>query len=374
MKIFDPFNQKVYFEDVKLFKNVITDKLIIAPTFFDFHTHVRLTKDQEDYKSLKKACIAGGFSEVLIQPNTTPKLETEEIHKEHKKLSENPYIKFYRTTSFFGQVEPNQKDILCYSTDGIEYNYTDLVENFSKKKPYLLLDHSQLFEHKGIFYTKEVKNIPKRPVTNEAIAVSRTVLTGIEFGFKDFHIQHVSTIYTLKMIEFLRKFANVTCEITPHHLLISGNEIKNSNYKINPPLPDKKTQMQLIEAVKKGKIDILATDHAPHPEKSSDLLKAPYGTSNIEIAFSAFYTAIDDLFIVIDKLSRTPRKRLNIKPIFNRDNFVVIDPFQEFTVDSKKFFSKGKNCVFDGMKLKGKILGVKINGKWGFWDGEYLLD
>jgi|OM-RGC.v1.003921862 dihydroorotase len=373
VKVYDPYQKKLFYEEISLPKNIHYENLVVVPTFFDFHTHVRLLEDQEDYESLKKACIAGGFSEVLIQPNTKPRLENSNVHEKHKKLSENPYVKFYRTTSFFGFQEPNNIDILCYSTDGIEYNYNELVENFSKKKPHLLLDHSQMFEHPGIFY-KKIENLPKRPVTNEAVAVARTILTGIEFGFKDFHIQHISSIYTLEMIKFLKKYANITCEVTPHHLLLTNEHIKNSNFKINPPLADQQTREFLIEAVKNNDIDILATDHAPHPDKKNDFEKAPYGTSNIEIAFSAFYTAIEDLMIVINKLCDTPRRRLKIKPKFDSENFVVVDLNQEFIVDSKKFYSKGKNCAFDGMKLKGKVVGVKINGKWGFWNGEYLLD
>nr|WP_307777293.1 dihydroorotase [Thermosipho melanesiensis] len=357
---------------MKLPENFKGKNLLCIPTFFDFHTHVRLNNNQEDYNSLQKACIAGGFTEVLIQPNTNPILENKQVHKYHEKLVADSHVRFYRTTSLFGTQKPSD-NILCYSTDGIKYTYNDLVENFSRKKPALVLDHSQLFEHEGIFY-KEILDIPKRPITNEAIAIARTVLTGFEFGFKDFHIQHISTTYSLEMIEFLKKCANITCEVTPHHLLISNEEILNPNFKINPPLCDKKTIEILKDAVKTNKIDILATDHAPHPEKPADYRKAPYGTSNIEIAFSAFYTALNDVYLVTDKLCYAPRKRLGISYKFTSDNLVIVDLNQEFTVESKRFFSKGKNCAFDGMKLKGKIIGVKINGKWGYWNGEYLLD
>ncbi len=347
--------------------------LIACPTFFDMHTHVRLFH-QEDYDSLEKAAIAGGFGSVLIQPNTKPPIETQDVFKNHLELARNKAVDFYWTCSFFGELKPDGKRILCYSNDGIEYDTHRIMMAFKSKEPYLLLDHSQLYEVGGIFYEGTPLYVQKRPVCSESISIFRNVMLGVEYGFKRFHIQHVTTEASIETIQYLKRYAQITCEVTPHHLFFTMEDIKNSNFKVNPPFATKQDRQALLNCVKNGIIDVFATDHAPHDEKPSDFEKAPYGTSGIEIAFSAFYTATENLEMTIEKMTVAPRNLLSLNSDFDPENITVIDPQAEYVVDSKKFHSKGKNCVFDGIRLKGKVIGVKLKGKWVYWDGEFFLD
>jgi len=371
MRVYNPLKNSWSYEDIKLPLRTHSENLVVVPSFFDMHTHVRLNGG-EDYDSLEKAAIAGGFSQVLIQPNTDPLLDTSETHALHEKLSARKKVTFYRTTSLFGKAKPDGKKILCYSTDGISYSYRDLVNAFRSQRKALVMDHSQMHEFEGIFYEGTRTELPRRPITNEAVAIYRTVMTGVEYGFCKFHIQHVSTKPALELISFLKKTFQLTCEVTPHHLLLSNELIDTVNKKVNPPLADVKTIESLRDAVKNGVIDVLATDHAPHFTKDQDMKFAAFGTSNIEIAFSAFFTALQDLPLVVEKLSITPRKILNIPYTFDSENFVVLDLNHEFEVRSKDFFSKGKNCAMEGMKLKGRVLGTKLHGKLVYWDGEFL--
>lgn len=347
--------------------------LIACPTFFDMHTHVRLD-DQEDYESLSKAAIAGGFSAVLIQPNTKPNIANEEVLNQHIELAKDRLVRFYWAVSLFGEIEPDEKRTLCYSNDGIEYDTLKIVNAFKTKRPHLLLDHSQLHELGGVFYEGTPLNVEKRPVNSEAVSIFRNVMLGLEYGFKEFHIQHVSTKLSIETIQHLRRYARVSCEVTPHHLFFNMHDVKNANFKINPPLASEQDRKTLLEAVEKDIVDVFATDHAPRPEKCEDFTKAPFGTSNIEVAFSAFYTITNQLEKTIEKLTIKPRKILKLETQFNLDDLLIIDPNAEWIVDVKKFHSKGKNCVFDGVKLKGKIIGVKISRKWVYWDGEFLFD
>lgn len=360
-----------------------SSSLILSPPFIDLHTHVRLGRG-EDYDSLSKAAIAGGFLIVNIQPNTEPPLDNLETLKNHLNLSREKNVKFFYTLSFFGSVnnvnnvneidKDMAKNIIGFSTDGIKYNSKDLVNSFSSKAPTIVFDHSQLHEIDGDFYLGT--NLPnaKRTYSNEAIAVFRTVMTGLEFGFRNFHIQHISTIEALETIQFLRKFAKVTCEVTPHHVYFTPDMLKNTNQKINPPIS--KYKDLLVEGVKKGLIDTFATDHAPHPEKSESYQEAPYGSSHIEVSFAAYLTVFKNVELVLKNLTLAPLKvlgkkyeDLNIK--FPNDA-VLIDPQEKFIVESKKFFSKGKNCAFNGEELIGKILGVRKNGRWVYWNGEFM--
>jgi dihydroorotase-like cyclic amidohydrolase len=229
-----------------------------------------------------------------------------------------------------------------------------------------------MYEVDGIFYEGADIELPKRPLSNEPIAIVRTVLTGLEYGFRKFHIQHVSNPFSVETISWLRNYADVSCEVTPHHLLLNSENISNSNFKINPPLVQERERKELVKMVKADLIDILASDHAPHFPKPEDFISAPFGTSNIEVAFSAYFTALENLELVITKMTSRPLKILGLTHRFSKDNLVFLDPNASFEVDSKKFKSKGKNCAFDGMKLKGKVVGLKINGKTVMWDGEII--
>ncbi|AEH51950.1 dihydroorotase [Pseudothermotoga thermarum] len=373
MRYYNPF--KGAFEDlqIQLPIKAKADNLIATIPFFDMHTHVRLN-GQEDYQSLEKAAIAGGYSAVLIQPNTKPELATSQVFEQHLNLAKDKLIDFFWSCSLFGELEPDSTKILCYSNDGIHYDTLKIVEAFKRKKPHLLLDHSQLHELDGAFYEGTNVLCKKRPINSEAVSIFRNVLLGVEYGFSKFHIQHVSTKMSIETICFLRRFAQVSCEVTPHHLFFTMEDVKNTNFKINPPLATKSDRETLLKAVKDGIIDVLATDHAPHPDKPQDFELAPFGSSGIEIAFSAFYTILEDLKLVFDKLIVAPRKLLKVPLPNGFEDLVVVDPDASFTVDCKKFFSKGKNCVFDGIKLKGKVVGMKLKGRWVYWDGEFLFN
>ena len=371
MRAYDPWKHR--WLDVEIDLPEPTEALVACPTFFDMHTHVRLN-GQEDYDSLERAAIAGGFGAVLIQPNTKPELFNLDVLNFHIQLAKDKIVDFYWSVSLFGELEPDGKGTLCYSNDGIEYDTLKILNAFRRKKPHLVLDHSQMHELGGLFYEPTPIDTPKRPICSEAISIFRNVMIGLEHGFDRFHIQHVSTRLSIETILHLRKYAKVSCEVTPHHLFFTMNDVKNTNFKINPPLGTERDREALLEAVEKGLVDVFATDHAPHPEKPNDFEKAPFGTSGIEVAFSAFYTATNQLETTIEKLTVAPRKILGIEGSFDLDNVIVIDPNAQWTVDAKKLHSKGKNCVFDGIKLKGRVVGVKRSGRWVYWDGEFLSD
>jgi len=371
LRVYNPDNSR--WQDFEIDTPQNPAGLVACPPFFDMHTHVRLN-GQEDYESLQRAAIKGGYGAALIQPNTNPRLSTKTVLNRHIELAQNAVVDFYWTCSLFGELQPDNERVLCYSNDGIEYDTLDILNAFRSKEPHLVLDHSQLYEVDGIFYEGTEKDLSKRPLSSEAISIYRNVLLGLECGFERFHIQHVSTKLSLQTIDILRKYAKVSCEVTPHHLFFSMKDIKDTNFKINPPLGSEEDRKSLLMGVKKDIVDVLATDHAPHDEKASDFERAPYGTSGIEIAFSAFYTTLGDFEKTVEKMTISPRKILGLKTTFDFDNLTVIDPEAEFVVDSKNFVSKGKNCVFDGIKLKGKIVGVKLKGRWVYWDGEFLFD
>lgn len=356
------------------------NRLIITSPFVDLHTHIRLNGG-EDYDTLTYAAVCGGFLVVNIQPNTKPLIDNEEVLREHIRLSAGKDVVYNYTISLFGLIDDIdnlshelRSKVTGFSTDGIRYHSEDLLRPFTSKKPTIIFDHSQLHEIPGDFYIGS--NLPNslRTYSNEAIAIFRTVMTGLEFGFNRFHIQHISTFQSLETVQYLRKFAHVTCELTPHHAYFTPEMINHPNQKINPPIS--KYRDDLVRALREGIIDCFATDHAPHPEKSQRYEDAPYGSSHIEVAFSVYLTVFSDVKLVLKNLTSNPLKVLGKFyedfGIHFPNDAIVIDPEAEYTVDASKFFSKGKNCAFDGVKLKGKVVGVKRNGRWVYWNGEFI--
>ena len=384
MRFYDPISNR-WHEDIDGQLNLnlpekvsMGNQFSVTYPFVDLHTHVRLN-DGEDYKSLSKAAIAGGFGVLNIQPNTNPPLDEWDVLSNHVSLSKDELVKYLYTVSFFGGINDISSGssairMTGFSTDGIRYNSQEIVESFRSKKPTLLFDHSQLHEVAGDFYTGT--NLPNatRPYSNEPVAINRTVLLGLEFGFNKFHIQHISTAKSLDEIEHLRKLARVTCEVTPHHVFFIPEMIDNVNQKINPPIS--RDRDLLIDAVKKGFIDTFSTDHAPHPEKPNNFERAPYGSSHIEVAFSVYHTVFDDPQLVIRKLTVDPLKVLGWRyedlGMKFPDDLIILNTEEEYVVDSSRFYSMGKNCAFNGYKLKGRIFGVRMNGKWVYWDGTFL--
>lgn len=372
MRIYDPFKKRWLEEAVDTPGN--SRGLVATCPFVDTHTHVRLNGG-EDYSTLEEAAMIGGYSTLLIQPNTRPVIDTPNVLKDHIELTTENKIRFLWTAGAFGELETNDKNLIGYSTDGLTYNHKDLVKAMKdKKKKDLWFDHSQIHELDGVFYEGTPLKTSKRTISNEATAIYRTVLTGLEYGYDRFHIQHISTSESLEAIAELKKRAIVSCEVTPHHLLLNWEMIRDTDYKINPPLASESTRQKLVEAVKSGKIEAFGSDHAPHFTKPDDYETAPFGSSHIEVAFSAYYTAIGVLETVIEKMTVGPMKIMGINNRLNSENLVIIDPEGDFTVEPKNFKSKGKNCAFKDMRVKGKILGLKLKGKWVMWNGEILPD
>ncbi|MBQ7241558.1 MAG: dihydroorotase, partial [Firmicutes bacterium] len=182
-----------------------------------------------------------------------------------------------------------------------------------------------------------------------------------------YHVCHVSAKETVDIIRSAKKDGlDVSCETGPHYLTLTDMDLKeDGRFKMNPPLRSAEDQKALIEGIKDGTIEIIATDHAPHSaeEKSKGLEKSAMGIVGLETAFPVLYTklvkpGIISLEKLIELMSVNPAKRFGCdcgietgKPA----NLTVIDLNEEFVIDSGKFLSKGRATPFDGMKVSGKV-------------------
>ena len=179
-------------------------------------------------------------------------------------------------------------------------------------------------------------------------------------------------------VELLRKYkalgVNVSGEVATHHLVLNEYDVKDTNYKMNPPLRGEDDQKALIEGLLDGTIDCIANDHAPHSEeeKMQEMAKAPFGIVALETSIPLVYTKFVKTNVMTleqfqNVLSKNPAKRFGftnkgeIKEGFDADLVVLSDEME--TIDKNKFFSMGKNTPFDGYEVCGNSILTMVNGK-----------
>jgi dihydroorotase len=195
-----------------------------------------------------------------------------------------------------------------------------------------------------------------------------------------YHAQHISTAGSVELIKAAKADGlPVTCEATPHHLLLTDECCAeyDTNYKVNPPLRSEKDVEALTQAVADGLIDALATDHAPHlqSEKELEFLTAPCGIASLECALALYIKALIEPGVVdwpglIRLMTQNPAKIIGIeKGTLSKGvqaDVTIIDPNTEYEIDVNTFYSKSRNCPYHGWKVKGKVEKTIVGGEMRF--------
>jgi len=195
-----------------------------------------------------------------------------------------------------------------------------------------------------------------------------------------YHAQHISTAGSVELIRAAKASSlPVTCEVTPHHLLLTEECCADydTNYKVNPPLRSSEDLEALRQAVADGLVDALVTDHAPHlrSEKELEFLAAPFGIASLECALALYVKALIEPRILdwpelialltfkpagiigIDKGTLTPGKQADI---------TIINPDAEYEIDLDTFRSKSRNCPYQGWKVRGRVEKTIVHGEIRF--------
>ena len=215
-----------------------------------------------------------------------------------------------------------------------------------------------------------------RPSVAEDIAVARDLLIADYIGGK-VHIAHVSTKGAVELIRQAKaRGIDVTAEVTPHHLSLTDEIVTMANTatKVNPPLRSRDHVEAMIQGLKDGTIDAIATDHSPHAfeEKDREYCFAPSGFSGLETALGVvlthlYHTGLFTLSEVVERMTAAPARVMDLAEgtlsVGASADVVVFDPDAEWTVDPKEFYTKAKMTPYEGMKLKGKAVMTIVNGK-----------
>lgn len=372
------------------------DGLAVMPGFVDMHCHLRDPGQEykEDIYTGTAAALQGGFTTVACMPNTTPPIDNPAIVKyvvDKAAEADNARVlpigcitKGQQGAELAEMGLMREAGAIAFSDDGrpVENGNTmRLALEYAKGLGALVISHC------------EDKSMAAGGVVNEGMNATIAGLKGITRAAEEsmvardillaaaldarVHIAHVSTRNSVRLIREAKRWGvRVTCETCPHYIAATDDEILsyNTNAKINPPLRTEKDVEAIIEGLKDGTIDCIATDHAPHhrDEKSVEFDYAPFGTSGFETAFGVCYTYLVesgqmDLNDLCRLMSGAPARILGIGggklAEGERADIAIADIENEYEADSAKFVSKGHNSVFDGWKLKGRVTNVIVDGR-----------
>jgi dihydroorotase len=214
------------------------------------------------------------------------------------------------------------------------------------------------------------------PPIAEELMVARDIILLRYVPKARYHVAHISTKGALEHVRKAKSEGmNISCEVTPHHFTLLEEIVASfdTNTKMNPPLRTKIDVEAMIQGLKDGTIDVIATDHAPHTidEKDVEYTQAPFGIVGLETSIGLSMTEllhknVLTLSALIQKLSTNPRRILSLPTIMFAEgesaNMTLLDSNAEWVVDTAKLHSKSKNSPFNGYRLKGKAIGIINNG------------
>ena len=349
----------------------------VFPAFCDVHVHLREPgfSYKETVETGTLAAARGGYTAVFSMPNLNPVPDSRENMEKQLKLIENgavinvhPYASI--TVGEQGEVLSDFEGLssLCagFSDDGRGVQSEELMREAMLKAKALnkiivahceensLLhggyihdgEYARLHGHKGICSESEW-----RPI-------ERDLKLAKETGCK-YHVCHISCKESVELIRKAKaEGVDVTCETAPHYLVMNDMMLReDGRFKMNPPIRSEEDRLALVEGLKDGTIDMIATDHAPHSaeEKGKGLEKSLMGVVGLETAFSVLYTKLVKTGIItleklVEVMSVNPRKRFGLG---ETNDICIFDLDEEYTVNPDEFLSLGRATPFKDEKLFG---------------------
>lgn len=339
--------------------------LYLAKGLCDIHVHFREPgfTHKETIRTGSLAAAKGGFTTVFTMPNLNPVPDTlEHLEVEEEIIRKDALIQVIPYGSVtMGEKGNEVSDIVslssktrCFSDDGVGFHDYDVLRKalrIIKDKHLFIASHAE----DPVLLTKR---------EGEYLAVDREIRIAEEIQVP-YHFCHMSTKESFEEIRNAqRKGLPITCEVTPHHLFLNETDIKNTNFKMNPPLRTIEDQKETLKALLDGTATVIATDHAPHSkeEKSREYTKAPNGIIGLETSFPLVYTHLvkknlATLPMVEKWMSDNPRRLTGLEPyeikVGKEANFALFDLEHERTYKEDEILSIGKNSPFIGNSLYG---------------------
>ena len=394
--LFDGTSVSIFTGDVSRVDFPMFDNIAIFPGFCDVHVHFREPgfSYKETIATGSLAAARGGYTAVCTMPNLVPPPDTPEHVQEQvniinssSKIDVYPYgtITMGQAGEVLSDMQGIKDMVIAFSDDGKGIQTDELMQEAmreAKKLGKMIVAHCEdnSLLREGYIHDGEYARLHgHRGICSESeyAQIERDLKLVKEIGCR-YHVCHVSAKESVDIIRRAKaEGVDVTCETGPHYLILSDMDLEeDGRFKMNPPIRSASDRAALIEGIKDGTVDVVATDHAPHSseEKSRGLAGSMMGVVGIETAFPTLYTHLVKTDVItleqlIELLSVKPRERFGI----NGDpGFTIFDLSNKYSIDPDEFLSMGKSTPFKGMTVYGRCLATVKNGNAVYIDNRFL--
>ena len=370
--------------------------MIVAPGFIDMHVHLRDPgfEHAETIESGSRAAAAGGFTSICCMPNTNPVNDSATVtsyivERARLRAVVNVFPIGAITKGSAGEElaaigSMKAAGVVAISDDGRPVMNARVMRRAMETASAFdlpVIDHCEDLHlsaggdmHEGLESVKlGLRGIPS---CSEDVMVARDILLAEVTGAR-FHVAHISARNSVAMVAFAKaRGLKVTCESTPHHFAVADADMLpyDSNYKMKPPLRSKDDVHAVVDGIVSGAIDVLATDHAPHPgsEKMQEFEKCPFGITGLETAIGLttdelVHTGRISLMKMIALYTTGPANVLQLKDrgalaVGGIADVTIFDPDRKWTYDVNRSHSKSRNSPFDGRQFRGGAVATIVNG------------
>ena len=370
---------------------------ILLPGLFDIHVHAREPgqEDKENIASCAEAAINGGVTGFVMMPNTSPAIDNAGVVRSVLEsarrtrtgtgiYTSGAITKGRKGEELAGIAGMKAAGCVMLTDDGYAVDNPQVLRRameYARDYDLPLSSHCELkaLSGKGCMHEGRISyalGLPGIPSISEEICISRDIRLA-EYTGVHLNIQHVTTAEGLGTIKRAKdRGIRVTCEIAPHHLMFNHEHIGDydTHYKMNPPLRTPEDNAALLQGLKDGWFDVIATDHAPHTpfEKNQDFASAPFGITGLETALVSLYDrfiAKDILSwqLIVKRYSAEPRRLMKLAPVPIKEGgtaeFIVFNPARTTTFSRGFMKSKSINTPFLDQTLQGMVERVVYRGE-----------
>ena len=371
---------------------------VVSPGLLDIHVHLR-EPGREDKETIATGCAAamnGGFTAVCAMPNTNPPADKRAVVEFVKERARGQLAAVYPiatiTAERKGELISEMADLVeagavAFSDDGDSVKNTAVLRRaleYSSMFDVPIIEHCEdpYLDADGVmnegFVSTEL-GLPGMPAIAEEIIIQRD-LSVLRYVGGKLHIAHISTARSVELVRQAKKEGlSVTCEVTPHHLALTEEEMRrfDANFKMNPPLRTAEDVEALHEGLRDGTIDAIASDHAPHAiqeKEEVELAVAPFGVIGLETTLGVIMKSVVErgtlpLTEALRRMTVGPARIVGLEDTLRIEegalaNLTVFDPDASWQIDPSEFRSKARNTPFKGWQVKGLVKAVFNRGLW----------